>query len=74
MFKTRYYDPESIEGLLTLTYACGKSRLFQMFFGWRETYAYGEDKQESRIVLTKHDWEQIDNEIEYYYKYVKKNT
>lgn len=62
----RWYNENSIESVIASTFARGKGRLFEMFFGWRENR-----KGENKFVFSDNDWEQIDEEIEYYKKFVK---
>ncbi len=63
---TRWYHEDSIEYVIASTYAQGKGRLFEMFFGWRETYNH-----ECRMVFSANDWENIDECIEYYNEFVR---
>ena len=34
---TRWYNENSVEYLIASAYATGKGRMFEMFFGWRQT-------------------------------------
>ena len=63
---TRWYNENSIEYLIASAYATGKGRMFEMFFGWRQTK--GED---CRMVFSRRDWEKIDELIEYAHRFVK---
>jgi len=63
---SRWYNENSIEAVIASTFASGKGRIFEMFFGWRENH-----KGECRFVFSRNDWEKIDEEIEYYKKFIK---
>ena len=64
----KWFNNDSIEYIIASAYATGKGRWFGMFFGWRECH-----KNESKIILSKHDWEEVNDLIEYYNKFVKKS-
>lgn len=67
---TRWLNENSMEYVIAFTYASGKGRLFEMFFGWRETNKDGNCK----MIFSKKDWEKIDSSIEYYHKFIEKNN
>ena len=64
---TRWIDNNTIEYVITSTYTEGKSYIFNMFFGWRQTR-----ENNAKFVLSKKDWEKIDVMIRYYNRFVKK--
>lgn len=62
----RWYDENSIEYVICFTYASGRGKLFEMFYGWRETR-----NGKCKMIFSTADWKNIDESIEYYYKFVK---
>ena len=65
--ETRILNVNSIEYVIASTYATGKGRLFEMFFGWRCTKG-----ENAKIVLSKKGWAEVDEMIDYYKKFVEK--
>lgn len=65
---TRKYHIDTIEYLITDTYAEAKGRLFNLFFGWRKT----DSNNMAYFNLSNKDWENIDISIKYYYTFVEK--
>lgn len=63
---TRWVNQNTVEYVITSTYAEGKGYLFNLFFGWRQTH-----KDNARFTLSRKDWKIIDEMIEYYYTFVK---
>ena len=64
---TRWLNEDSIEYIIASTYASGKGRLFEIYFGWRQTNKDGK----ARFVFSRKDWEKIDEMIEYYKRFLK---
>lgn len=67
--ETRWLHQDSIDYIIAETYASAKGRLFEMFFGWRQTKKDGM----SKIILTRRGWKIVDEMIEYY-KVFHKNS
>ena len=65
---SRKYHINSIEYLITNTWAEAKGYLFNIFFGWRRT----DSNNYATFFLSKKDWENIDIKIKYYYTFVEK--
>lgn len=65
---TRCLNENSIEYTIASTYASGKGRIFEMFFGWRSTDKNGMAK----FILNRKGWEIVDEMVEYYHRYVEK--
>ena len=65
---TRKYHIDTIEYLITDTYAEAKGHLFNLFFGWRKT----DSNDMAYFNLSNKDWENIDISIKYYYTFVEK--
>lgn len=65
----RWLHEDSIEYTIASTYASGKGRLFEMFFGWRQTNKKGQ----CRMIFSRKDWKQIDEMVNYYNAFVKKS-
>ncbi len=64
----RAYHIDTIEYLITGTYAEAKGYLFNLFFGWRKT----DSNDMAYFYMSNKDWEIIDIKIRYYYTFVKK--
>lgn len=64
----RWYNENSIEAVISSSFARGKGYIFELFFGWRENR-----KGESKFIFSHKDWKQIDEEIEYFNTFVKEN-
>ncbi len=64
---TKWLNENSVEYVIASAYAQGKGRLFEMFFGWRQTDKNGNCK----MIFSRRDWENIDELIEYHNTYVK---
>ena len=64
---SRWYHQDSVEAVICFTFASGKGYLFESFFGWRQNR-----DEKDRFVFSKRDWEKIDTEIAYFYKFCKK--
>ena len=66
----KWLDVDSIEYVVASTYASGKGRLFELFFGWRRTNKFNM----AQMVFSKKDWIRIDEMVCYYYTFCVKNT
>ena len=62
MMISKWLDENSVEYVLAITYAEGKGRLFEMFFGWRGSYKNGL----SRVVLPQKGWATVAEMAQYY--------
>lgn len=63
---TRWLNDDSIEYIIASTYASAKGRLFEIYFGWRQT-----KEGKARFVFSRKDWERIDEMIEYSKRFLK---
>lgn len=66
--ETRWLHQDSIDYIIAVTYSHGRGRLFEAFFGWRQTKKDGM----SKIVLSHRGWEKVDEMIAYYKVFNKK--
>lgn len=64
---SRKYHIDSIEYLITNTWAEAKGYLFNIFFGWRKT----DSNNYATFLLSKKDWKNIDIKIKYYNVFIK---
>lgn len=52
-----YWTSDPVVQLIAETYCSGKSKLWNMFFGWRESTCYNETRM--RYLVSKKAWENI---------------
>lgn len=67
MFQERVLNTDTVEYVIASSFASGKGRIFEIFFGWR-----GVRGEEARFVFSSRDWKRIDEMTAYYYTYVER--
>ena len=54
-----YWTSDPVVQLIAETYCSGKSKLWNMFFGWRQSTRYNENETRIRYLVSKKAWEDI---------------